>query len=107
MILVGIIRTGDGFTVIDSEKREHACSDAAALWSCFEELTSSGEAETRGATHDEVAAADVDAIISEVCRGVGDYVGVQYGETLGKVAGRTSLRSSRGLIGFLKKVSRK
>lgn len=107
MIIVGITRTDDGFCVVDSDKREHVCMDERALWSCLDRLSTNGEAETRGATRDEVEASDLDSVVAEVGRGIGDYVGVKYGETLGQVAGRTTQRGGRGFVGFLRKVSRK
>lgn len=107
MIIVGITRTDDGFVVVDSEKREHICVDERALWSCLNTLATNGEAEMRGATHDEIESRDVDSIVDEIGRGVGDFIGVKYGETLGDVVGRTSRRSGRGFVGFLRRVSRK
>lgn len=109
MILVGVIERADGsFTIVDAKKSEHSCKTPDELHACLRSLTSGGErAETRGATADDIERHDMDAVVDQVGKGIGDYIGVKYGETLGDVTTRTVHKSARGLVGFMRKVSRK
>ncbi len=120
-ILVGVLKTDEGLKVIDSGKQEHVCADADSLKATIEKLleaedqpkvetssTSSGYSSRRRArsarVHGEVV--DFEEKVDRMGDGIEAHIASEYGDTIGRHAGSAVTRGTKGLAGFLRKISR-
>ncbi len=117
-LIVGVMKTEDGFTIVDPTKEEHPCADGDAIQATFEKLLASKEmpeTETtktktrnprmsgrRQAREVEVLDDDIDALSSKL----DEYVSSQFGNGIGARAGQAAADAGKGLVGFMRKVSR-
>ena len=117
-IIVGVLKTEEGLKIIDSVKGEHLCPDAEALKSTLDKLlavdvaepetTPSGGSSRRQARSARVRA-EVDQFEERVDRmgdGIEAHISSEYGDTIGRHAGDAVTRGTKGLAGFLRKISR-
>lgn len=118
-ILVGVLRDGDGLKIIDANKQEHVCTDADGLRETLNKLleaeelpktqTSKPQESSRRRARSARVRREVDEFeekVEKVGDGIGDYVSSEYGETLGRTAGDAVTRGTKGVAGFLRKISR-
>ncbi len=122
-ILVGVLKTEEGLKIIDSNKQEHVCTDGDSLKAALEKLleaedlpevetsapggSSRRQARERSRERVRGEVHDFEAKVDRMGDGIEAHIASEYGDTIGRHAGDAVTRGTKGLAGFLRKISRK